>query len=64
MMKGSKNYIDLLPLKMFSPDDGIGLAVLFSYHYFKDTFTVVYKDFDKTNSISDNNYTILKNKLC
>ncbi len=58
-----KELYRLAAAQMFSPDDGIGLAVLFSYHYF-EYFHCCLQDFYKTNSISNNNYTILKNKLC
>jgi hypothetical protein len=61
--KKFKELYNIAAAQMFSVDDGIGLAILFSYDYF-EYFHCCLQDFYKTNSISNDNYTILKNKLC
>jgi len=49
--------------KMFSTDQNIGLAILFSYDYFIDFHKCLVDFFDK-NDIDTINFENLKNKLC
>ena len=58
-----KELYSLAAAQMFSVDHCIGLAILFSYDYF-EFFHNCLIDFYQTNRISNNNYKILKNKLC